>query len=99
MDSAKQKAMKILGKFSGPIRTSEMKDSGIHSRTIKALLEDGTLEKLTKGVYQLKGTEFSSHPDLVIVSTRHPQAYNMPYFCPCISRDNNTNTPRSLCGS
>jgi predicted transcriptional regulator of viral defense system len=73
MKSAKERAKKILKKFSGPIRTSAMKNWGIHSRTIKALLEDRILEKISRGVYQFTESEHSISSDLAIVTSKYPQ--------------------------
>jgi predicted transcriptional regulator of viral defense system len=74
MQSTKQKAIKTLRKFSGPVRTSEMKSAGIHSRTIKTLVESGMLEKLSNGIYRLSESKFSEHFDLAIVASKYPQA-------------------------
>lgn len=74
MKSAKEKAKRILSKFKGPIRTVEMKNAGIHTRTISALVANGILEKLSRGIYQLTETEHSSNTDLAIVASKYPQA-------------------------
>lgn len=74
ISSAIVRAIRILKRFSGTIRTAEVKKAGIHSRTIKRLVENGTLEKLSRGVYRLTERGDVSFSDLVIVASRIPQA-------------------------
>ncbi len=74
MKSAKEKATRILSKFKGPIRTADIKNAGIHSRTINALVAGGMLKKLSRGLYQLTEPEYSSSSDLAIVASKYPQA-------------------------
>jgi predicted transcriptional regulator of viral defense system len=50
----------------------EAKAAGIHPRTLAALVEDGTVLRLARGVYQLADAALSE-PDLAIVARKVPQ--------------------------
>ncbi|KAF1081557.1 MAG: hypothetical protein GQF41_2363 [Candidatus Rifleibacterium amylolyticum] len=68
------KAIEIIRQLGGTFRTAEAIKAGVHPQTLYALLHAGTIERLSRGVYKLADTEQVSHPDLVIVATRIPQA-------------------------
>ena len=57
----------------GILRTQETKAAGIHPRTLAAMVEDGTVLRLDRGVYQLADAA-PSEPDLAVVARRVPQA-------------------------
>ncbi len=60
------KATTVFRRAGGILRTNEAKAAGIHPRTLAALVDDGTVLKLDRGVYQLA--------DLAIVARKVPQA-------------------------
>jgi len=73
-NSASYKALITIRKMGGIIRTAEAIRAGIHPRTLYQLRDSGALEVLSRGVYRLSSQEDVSHPDLVIMATRAPQA-------------------------
>jgi len=72
--SSATKALGIIREAGGNIRTAKAIESGIHPRTLYALRDDGTLEKISRGVYRLAELGAVSAPDLVTVASRFPQA-------------------------
>lgn len=73
-NSASYKALITIRKMGGIIRTSDAIRAGIHPRTLYQLRDSGALEILSRGVYRLSSQEDVSHPDLIIMATRVPQA-------------------------
>jgi len=67
-------ALEVIRKTGGTIRTAKAIASGIHPRTLYALRDDGSLERISRGVYRLAELEAVSAPDLVIVASRAPHA-------------------------
>ncbi len=72
--SATDKAIHIIRKHGGVIRTAKAIQAGIHPRTLYQLRDSGLLEHLSRGVYRLTDQETVSDPDLIIVATRIPKA-------------------------
>ncbi len=68
------KAINIIKKNGGLIRTSEAINSGIHPRNLYELRDSGELEKLSHGVYRLTEMKSASNPDFIIIGTRVPDA-------------------------
>lgn len=66
------KALAIIRKAGGAIRTTEAIESGVHPRTLYTLRDDGTLEQISRGVYRLAELDAISSPDLVTVASRAP---------------------------
>lgn len=60
--------------YGGILRTSEALRLGIHPRTLYALRDSGAFQQLSRGLYRLAGLPPLSHPDLVIVALKVPQA-------------------------
>jgi predicted transcriptional regulator of viral defense system len=58
----------------GTIRTSQLLEAGIHPRDVYALRDSGFLEPLARGLYRLAGLPPLSHPDLVTVALKVPEA-------------------------
>jgi predicted transcriptional regulator of viral defense system len=69
-----QKAIELFREQGGILRTSEALRLGIHPRTLYALCDAGVLERLSRGLYRLAELSPLSHPDLVTVALRVPQA-------------------------
>ena len=67
------KAKAVFRRAGGILRTQETKAAGIHPRTLAALVEDGTVLRLDRGVYQLADAA-PSEPDLAVVARRVPKA-------------------------
>ncbi len=67
-----ERALAAFQKNGGILRTTEALQAGIHPATLYSLLEDGKLEKLSRGVYKIAGHRQLSNPDLVKIATRIP---------------------------
>ena len=72
--SPDQVALNLFREHGGTLRTSEALRLGIHPRTLYALRDAGTLQRLSRGLYRLAELPPLSHPDLVIVAHKVPQA-------------------------
>lgn len=73
MDTAKTKAIEIIRKQGGIIRTREALGQGIHRRTLYGLREEGALIPTARGLYQLAEMEsFPTEIDLVNVAKLAP---------------------------
>lgn len=73
-ESARTKAMRLIKAKGGMVRTAEAIKTGIHSRTLGQLRDDGVLEQVSRGIYRLAGQPPISNPDLVTVAVRVPSA-------------------------
>ena len=58
----------------GVLRTSQALKLGIHPRILYHLRDTGWLVAVTRGVYRLADLPEPSHPDLLVVARRVPQA-------------------------
>ena len=72
-NSPASRATTVFRRAGGILRTNEAKAAGIHPRTLAALVDDGTVLKLDRGVYQLADAA-PAEPDLAIVARKVPQA-------------------------
>lgn len=68
-----RRATAVFRRAGGILRTQEARAAGIHPRTLAALVEDGTLLRLDRGVYQLADAA-PSEPDLAVVARKVPKA-------------------------
>jgi len=68
-----RRATTVFRRAGGILRTQETKAAGIHPRTLAAMVEDGTVLRLDRGVYQLADAA-PAEPDLAVVARRVPQA-------------------------
>lgn len=64
----------IIENHGGTIRMSEALNAGINRYTLYSMLEEGKLERLSRGLYQLTEKTMISDPDLVIIAKRIPKA-------------------------
>ncbi len=67
-------ALERFRETGGVLRTSQAQKLGVHPRTLYQLLEDGRLERLSRGVYRLAEMPLPADPDLVAVAARVPKA-------------------------
>jgi predicted transcriptional regulator of viral defense system len=73
MDTAKEKAISLIRKQGGIIRTCEAFHQGIHRRTFYGLRDDGALISISRGLYQLAEMDnFPTEIDLVNVAKLTP---------------------------
>ncbi len=71
--SSSERAVKIIRKHDGIIRSSAALAAGISQRTLHALLDSGILEKFSRGVYRLTELPPLANPDLAIIGSRVPR--------------------------
>ena len=71
---ASEKALIVIRRGGGVIRTKEATAKGIQPRILNRLLEEGKLELISRGFYRLAESEPVSNPDLFTVATRVPKA-------------------------
>ncbi len=69
----KDRAITLFHEHGGMLRTSDALRLGIHPRTLYALRDDGTIQPIQRGLYQLVGFEPQDHGDLVTVTTAAPR--------------------------
>ena len=67
-------ALDLFREHGGILRTGEALGLGIHPRTLYALRDAGALQQLSRGLYRLAELPPLSHPDLVVVALKVPQA-------------------------
>jgi predicted transcriptional regulator of viral defense system len=67
------KALAIIRKHGGILRTAEALRLGVHPSVLYAMRDSRELEQVSRGVYRLAGTPPLGDPDLVIVATRVPK--------------------------
>ena len=72
--NATDRAIHLIRKHGGVIRTGKAIQAGIHPRTLYQMRDNGLLEQLSRGVNRLTGQKAVSDPDLIIVATRIPKA-------------------------
>jgi predicted transcriptional regulator of viral defense system len=66
--------VKTLFKQQGwTLRSGELLRAGLHPRAIAALVEDGTIERLARGLYRWSDAPVATDPDLVIVARKIPK--------------------------
>jgi predicted transcriptional regulator of viral defense system len=71
--SASGRALRIIKKRGGMVRTAEAIAAGIHPRTLYQLHGAGDLEQISRGVYRLAEIGPITNPDLVTVASRVPK--------------------------
>lgn len=69
-----EEAVALFKEHGGIMRTSEVLDEGIHSRTLYWMRDNGYLSQLERGVYRIEDKEPLSNPDLAIIGTKIPSA-------------------------
>jgi len=72
--SPEQEALDLFREHGGILRTGEALRLGVHPRTLYTLRDAGALEQLSRGLYRVAALPPLSHPDLVIVAHKLPQA-------------------------
>jgi len=64
------RAVEIFKDHGGMLRTAQALRAGIHSETLYALRDSGVIERMSRGLYRLAGSQPLGNPDLVTVSAR-----------------------------
>lgn len=73
-ESVRTKVVIFIKTRGGMVRAAEAIKAGIHSRTLRQLCHDETLEQVSRGIYRLASQPPISNPDLVTVAMRVPHA-------------------------
>jgi predicted transcriptional regulator of viral defense system len=68
------KAKEVFRRHGGTLRTGEAIEGGIHRRTLYAMRDARLIERLSRGLYRLAEAPPLSHPDLVTVALKAPEA-------------------------
>jgi predicted transcriptional regulator of viral defense system len=71
--TAVQRARNLLRSPSGVFRTGEAIKSGVHSRTLYTLRDQGVLEQLGRGMYRFADLPKLGNPDLATVALKVPK--------------------------
>ncbi len=66
-------AKKIIRARGGMIRMADALRAGVHRNTLRAMLEVGTIERVTRGLYRLRDAPPLTNPDLVTVAEKVPK--------------------------
>ena len=67
------RAIGIFKKHGGMLRTAQAMRLGIHSSTLYAMRDSGSLEQVSRGTYRLAGSPPLGNPDLAVVGARVPK--------------------------
>ena len=68
-----EKALQVFRAQGGVLRMTDALRQGVHRVTLYRMLEDGLLERMSRGLYRLSETGPPKNPDLVAVAKRVPQ--------------------------
>ena len=71
--TATARALLIIKKHGGTIRTGEALKAGIHPRELYSLRDHGKIDQVSRGFYRLSELPPISNPDLVAVALRIPR--------------------------
>lgn len=67
-------SMALLKKQKGPVRLSDALRLGIHRDTMRAMHDQGLVERVSRGLYRVTSTDPLADPDLIVVAKRVPGA-------------------------
>ena len=70
--TTREMAVATFREVGGTLRMSEALQHGVSRDTLYSLADDGTLERLSRGVYRLAELDPVANPDLVTVAERVP---------------------------
>jgi predicted transcriptional regulator of viral defense system len=73
METARDRAIEIIRKNGGLIRTHEALAEGIHRRILYGLRDEGILIPISRGLFQLADLDIPAQVDLVEVSKKVPK--------------------------
>lgn len=71
--SGMKKALTLIAKRGGIIRTSEAMDLGVHAVTLYRLRDQGLIEQISRGVFRISSLPSVANPDLITVAKRIPK--------------------------
>lgn len=68
-----ERARAEFARSGGLMRMADAIRAGIHRDTLRKMVDEGDLEKVSRGLYHLANAPQSSHPDLAIVAAKVPE--------------------------
>lgn len=71
-ETAAAHAIAAFLRHGGLLRMSDAIRAGIHRDTLRAMVEHGDLEKISRGLYRLSDAPSLTHPDLATVAAKVP---------------------------
>lgn len=74
MNKLKSAIIEYLESHNGYAKTRDLRRLGLQVRQISALVKDGTLSKIKRGLYKLSDTPIYEHSQLVDICIAKPQA-------------------------
>jgi predicted transcriptional regulator of viral defense system len=72
MQSTIKRAESVFRRKGGLLRMSDAVRAGVHRDTLRAMVERGDLEKLSRGLYRLIDSPSPMHPDFAAVAVKVP---------------------------
>ena len=73
MSESMKKAIKIFRRHGGVLQTGEAINKGIHPRTLYAMRDEGTIERLCRGTYRLADLPPLTNPHFATVAAKIPK--------------------------
>jgi len=73
-NKAAAKAARLFRETGGTLRAAAALRAGIHPRTLRAMLEAGVIDRVSRGLYRLTDASAFTNPDLVVVAHKTPTA-------------------------
>jgi len=73
MSPKTQQLLRYFNKQGGVLRFSKILKAGFHPDFLRALVKDGEVEKIGRGLYQVTGQSVTSYPDLVAACLQSPK--------------------------
>lgn len=67
-------AKRLFEEAGGTLRAGQARGAGVHPRTLAAMVEAGTLRRVSRGLYQLADGGSANDPDLAVVALKAPSA-------------------------
>jgi predicted transcriptional regulator of viral defense system len=70
----KGRGLRAAHAVGAPMRSHQLEQSGVSRNRIKSLVETGTLERVSRGLYRVTEAELTDHYTILAVCARVPQA-------------------------
>jgi predicted transcriptional regulator of viral defense system len=70
--SAVEAAARVFREAGGTLRTTAALRAGVHPRTLYAMRDSGSVERVGRGIYRLADVSLTTNPDLVVVARKVP---------------------------
>jgi predicted transcriptional regulator of viral defense system len=67
-------AKRLFEQAGGTLRAGQARAAGVHPRTLAAMVQEGVLERVSRGLYRLADAAPLSDPDLAVAAFKAPSA-------------------------